>query len=110
MRKERKIAMRMILALALCTIAASGEAQQAAAHGVLGVAATDLPPNVPVRGAWVLQVGPGSSATAAGLQPNDVIVAVDGHPIDTAASLTAEIAGHDAGDRVRLGVMRSSAS
>jgi hypothetical protein len=68
-----------------------------------------LPPNVTVHGAWVHQVAPGSAATAAGLQPNDVIVAVDGRPIDTAASLTADIAGHDAGDRVKLSVMRPSA-
>ena len=102
--------MRMVLALALCAIAASAGVQQAAARGVLGVAATDLPPNVPVRGAWVHQVAPGSAATAAGLQPNDLIVAVDGRPIDAAASLTADIAGHDAGESVRLSVMRPSAS
>ena len=100
--------MRIVLGVALCAIAASVGVQQAAARGVLGVSATDLPPNVPVRGAWVHQVAPGSAATAAGLQPNDVIVAVDGQPINAASSLTADIAGHDAGDRVTLAVIRPS--
>ena len=100
--------MRIVLGVALCAIAASVGVQQAAARGVLGVSATDLPPSVAVRGAWVHQVAPGSAATAAGLQPNDVIVAVDGHPIDAASSLTADIAGYNPGDRVTLSVMRPS--
>jgi hypothetical protein len=98
----------MVLGVALCAIAAGAGIQQAAARGVLGVAATDMPPDIGVRGAWVHQVAPGSAATASGLQPNDVIVAVDGRAIDTAASLTADVAGHDAGDRLTLSVLRPS--
>jgi hypothetical protein len=51
---------------------------------------------------------PDSAATAAGLQPNDVIVAVDGQPINAASSLTADIAAYSAGDRVTLAVIRPS--
>jgi hypothetical protein len=53
--KREEITMRIVLGVALCAIAASVGVQQAAARGVLGVSATDLPPNVPVRGAWVRQ-------------------------------------------------------
>jgi S1-C subfamily serine protease len=37
----------------------------------------------------------------------DVIQSFDGHPIESMSDLTAEIARHDPGDRVRLGILRS---
>jgi S1-C subfamily serine protease len=46
-----------------------------------------------VRGALVQPVAPCSAASAAGLRPNDIIVAIDGSPIPAAAALTADVAG-----------------
>jgi PDZ domain len=106
--KGEEIMMRSILGAALCVIAASAGFNQAAARGVLGLAAQDLPPNAGVRGAWVQEVLPGSAAEASGLKPNDVIVAVDGEPIDAASSLTAAIARHTEGETVTIIALRPS--
>jgi S1-C subfamily serine protease len=37
----------------------------------------------------------------------DVIRSFDGRPVDSMSDLTADIAGHDPGDRIRLGILRS---
>jgi len=76
----------------------------------------DLP-----RGAQVAEVESGSPAAKAGLaagtqtqevggaeltKDGDVIVAIDGTPVTTAADLAAAIAGHEPGDEVTLDVVR----
>jgi S1-C subfamily serine protease len=63
-------------------------------RGQLGVAVEDLTPDLAETmaldlrgGAVVTQVAPRSTAAAAGLQPGDVIVEVNGLPIADAADL-----------------------
>jgi serine protease Do len=55
------------------------------------------------RGVRVAAVAPSSPAERAGLtSPGDVIVAVDGQPIDSAEGLATTIARHAVGDTVKL--------
>jgi len=59
---------------------------------IQGVVAQDFPPNSPAR--------------AAGLQQGDVIVAVEGKPIQRVGQFQRIVASFHPGDRVRLDVMR----
>jgi Do/DeqQ family serine protease len=59
-----------------------------------------------IAGAQVKSVEDGSPAQRAGLRPGDVVIALDGRPIDNATELTAELAQHKPGDRVRLTIVR----
>jgi S1-C subfamily serine protease len=59
-----------------------------------------------VKGVAVAGVAPGSPAGAAGLKPGDVIVAIDGRPVDSAARLVNRLDERKAGDTVRLSVQR----
>jgi S1-C subfamily serine protease len=65
----------------------------------------------------VLKVTPRSTAEEAGLRgvrrgtngsmvPGDVIVAVDGRPVQTVAQLFARLDHHQVGDAVRLSLLR----
>ena len=53
-------------------------------------------------GALVSEVTPGSGAEAAGLRPDDVIVAVDGQAVDRSAQLQTRIAQKRPGERVQV--------
>ncbi len=55
-------------------------------------------------GARVTDVLPGSPAAKAGLEPTDVIVAVDGRPVRTTPDLRRLISRHKPGEIVRLSV------
>jgi serine protease Do len=55
-----------------------------------------------VRGVRVVAIAPSSPAEKASLRASDVIVAVDGTPIDTPETLAAVIGRHAAGDSVKL--------
>jgi S1-C subfamily serine protease len=56
-----------------------------------------------VRGVRVVAVAPSSPAQKAGLKADtDVIVAADGHPIDTPEALAEAIGKHGAGETVKL--------
>jgi S1-C subfamily serine protease len=70
-----------------------------------------------IEGVLVLRVTPGSPAAAAGLRgvrvtadgtltPGDIIVAVDGRPIDSVARLLARLDDYQVGDTVRLTILR----
>jgi serine protease Do len=59
-----------------------------------------------VRGAVVRSVQAGTPAQDAGLRMGDVIVGLDGREVATANALTARLAEHQPGDRVRLDVVR----
>ena len=59
-----------------------------------------------VRGAEVNTIEAGSPAAAAGVQVGDVIVALDGAPVDDATELTTTLARRQPGDQVRLTIMR----
>lgn len=82
-------------------------------RGFLGVAPADLDPAAADmlglgdrHGAIVSQVTPGTPADRAGLKPYDVIVAVDGSPIDGAADLRNTISLKGAHVSVALDVLR----
>jgi serine protease Do len=59
-----------------------------------------------VRGAVVRSVQDGTPAARAGLRMGDVIVGLEGREVATANALTARLAEHQPGDRVRLDVVR----
>ena len=60
-----------------------------------------------VRGVLVEDFGGESSpARAAGLQPGDIIISVDGKPVDYVAQLQQQIAFRQAGDQVKVEVAR----
>lgn len=57
-------------------------------------------------GARISQVDPGSAGEAAGLQPDDIVTAIDGHAVGTNEALIATIRGYSPGDEVVLTVLR----
>lgn len=54
------------------------------------------------KGVLVAEVAPGSAAQTLGLQVGDVIVSVDGKPVETADALVAAIRAHKRGDTIRV--------
>ncbi|MCA9492185.1 MAG: PDZ domain-containing protein [Myxococcales bacterium] len=85
------------------------------ARGYLGVSpqalSADLRDGLGVqaeKGAVVTSIMDGTPAAKAGLQTGDVIVAVDGAPIDDPVDLVRTIASHAPGERVRLDIERGS--
>ena len=89
-------------------------------HAFLGVGGFDLTPEVARRyeqeygieldgGAVVERVIEGSAAEEAGLQPEDVIVAVDGEPIEDMSDLTVVIRRYRPGDSLTLTFVREDA-
>jgi serine protease Do len=91
-------------------------AQQLIEHGKvvrgwLGVVIQELTPPVAQalnidHGVIVLKVLPGSPAQQAGLQPGDIILAVNGKPITDATQLQFEIMKTPPGKEVKLTVLR----
>lgn len=82
-------------------------------RGFLGVSPADMDPAAAGmlglgdrHGAIVSQVTPGTPADKAGLKPYDVIIAVDGSPIDGAADLRNTISLKGANVSVALDVLR----
>jgi len=61
-------------------------------------------------GAQVLMVVSGSPADQAGLKSGDVITAVDGSPVTSAAQLAQQIRAHQPGDQVTLTYARGGSS
>jgi PDZ domain-containing protein len=59
------------------------------------------------NGAEIADIVPGMPSVGK-LQPSDVIVSVDGHPVRTPSDLRRLIRGREPGDTVRLGVRNSS--
>ena len=85
-------------------------------RGALGVYTQDLTPQLAKalglegrHGAVVNGFVPGSTARAAGLAADDVIVSVDGRPIESARALTRLVGLHRPGEEVKLGVVRGGA-
>jgi hypothetical protein len=58
------------------------------------------------RGVIIVSVTDESPASAAGLQEGDVIMVLDGEPIETPEQLVEAVGRHEAGDRVRLTFVR----
>jgi serine protease Do len=61
------------------------------------------------KGALVAAVQADGPADQAGIRPRDVIVAVDGHPVDTTADLARRIGGTQPGEVVAADVWRDGA-
>lgn len=59
--------------------------------------------------AVIESVGPGTAAAEAGIQPGDVIVALDGKPIRTSSELISALRAKAAGDRVLVTIERNGA-
>jgi S1-C subfamily serine protease len=85
-----------------------------AVHPYLGIAYGPLTPSLAVRlgvntdnGFVVGQVAPGSPAASAGIQPGDVIIAVDGQPLDSESALAQNLNQHKPGDSITLTVIRN---
>jgi serine protease Do/serine protease DegQ len=83
-------------------------------RGRLGVSAQDLTPQIAealgvdvMQGAVVSQVDPRSAAEQAGLRVGDVVVAVDGRPIDDSGDLRNAVGLVPIGDTLNLTLLRS---
>lgn len=59
-----------------------------------------------IRGALVGDFNEGSPARKAGLAVNDVIIAIDGQPVDKVSTLQRLVRGHEPGETVSVEVMR----
>jgi serine protease Do len=82
-------------------------------RGWLGVTIQDLTPelakslNVPLHhGAVVADVNPDTPAAKAGLKSEDVVVAVDGNPVDSSRALTRTVGFKPPGTEVNLTIYR----
>jgi S1-C subfamily serine protease len=64
--------------------------------------------SVPPQSVVIETVGLGSQAAAAGLEPGDVIVDVNGRPVSATGDIGRSIAGLHAGDPVEIHVNRGS--
>ncbi|RKS07651.1 putative serine protease PepD [Nocardiopsis sp. Huas11] len=60
----------------------------------------------PQGGATIVDVTPDGAAEEAGLEPDDVVVSVDGEPISSPDQLIATIRSHQAGEEITLGVRK----
>ena len=83
-------------------------------HPLLGVQGSDLSEQLAERlgvsdGAYVDQVQPGTPAAEAGLQTDDVIVAVNDVPIESMSDLVLEIRNLAVGEEVTVTYIRGSA-
>ena len=82
-------------------------------RGLLGVSISDITPEIAevygldnTSGAFVTEVSSGSAAEAAGLQIGDVIVSIDGDPMDGSGALRNAIGLLSPGDTVTVGYLR----
>jgi serine protease Do len=85
-------------------------------RGRIGVVIQDLAaqpeqsgPRAPAGGAVIAEVAPGSSAQRAGIRRGDVVTAVDGRPIHSAAQLRNSVALTPVGQRIELTFARNGA-
>jgi serine protease Do len=83
-------------------------------RGWLGVVISDINDDVAEyhgvkdkKGAMVMDVVKGDPADMAGIQPNDIIVEVNDHKVETSRDLTNLVAGIPVGDKVKIEVLRN---
>lgn len=87
-------------------------------RGYIGVTISNLSDDVrsglglpeDAKGAYIVDVSPGGPAAAAGLQPGDIVVAVNGRAVETSTALTRLVADVPAGQEVRLDFHRDGRS
>ncbi|MCW8846935.1 MAG: DegQ family serine endoprotease [Gammaproteobacteria bacterium] len=82
-------------------------------RGLLGVSVQSIDPDLAENlglettgGALVSQVMPDSAAERAGIEPGDVVLAIDGETITDAASLRLRVGMHGAGESVKILLLR----
>lgn len=63
-----------------------------------------------VEGVYVVEVTQGSGADAAGIQPGDIIIAVDGKEVKTLSELNEVRDAHKAGETISITLMRDGES
>jgi membrane-associated protease RseP (regulator of RpoE activity) len=102
-----------LLSLVLLSISASGDAWSAGPaaaddlprHGIAGMVLVAVdsakPEDSQTNPPTVKNVVIGGAGEAAGIQPGDTLLELDGKPVVTAASFAQEIGRHLAGDSVR---------
>lgn len=87
-------------------------------RGQLGVVIQDLTADLAQafnlgenqRGVVVAQVQTGSAAAKAGIEAGDVVISIDGKPIESAAELRNEIGSHRIGDKIKLTLLRDGST
>ncbi len=86
-------------------------------HGYMGVGISDVTPEnskffdlQKAEGALVTQVEPNSPGAKAGLKTGDVIVALDGQPVNDAGELQVQVGQRQPGTTIKLGVIRNGAN
>lgn len=82
-------------------------------RGFLGVSIQDVPKDLDLGitlGAYVAETVEGGAADKAGVLPGDVIIAVEGRPIRSSASLQERIASFRPGDEVDITLWRDGES
>ncbi len=83
-------------------------------RGYLGVSVGDLTPDLVkafglqpgLKGALVQQVVPKQPAAKAGVEPGDVVLSVNGKPVDSSGALTRAVSLITPGDKVTLVILR----
>ncbi len=83
-----------------------------AEHAFLGVSAKDTTVkdgSAQRAGAEVASVSDGTPADAAGIKNGDVIIAVNGQPVDSSTALVAQIRAMTAGDKASVTLIRDGA-
>jgi len=83
-----------------------------AEHAFLGVSAKDTTVkdgSAQRAGAQIASVSDGTPAAAAGLRNGDVIIAVNGQPVDSSTALVAQIRAMSAGDKATVTLIRDGA-
>ncbi|WP_308123481.1 S1C family serine protease [Modestobacter marinus] len=80
-----------------------------AVHASLGVNARSVTDGTR-DGALVVNVEPASAAAEAGIQEQDVVIAVDGEPVGSSEELQVAVDAHDPGDTVTVELVRGGSS
>ncbi len=83
-----------------------------AEHAFLGVSAKDAvvkDGSAQRAGAQVASVNSGTPAAAAGIRTGDVVISVNGQPVDSSTALVAQIREMTAGDKATLTIIRGGA-
>lgn len=84
-------------------------------RGELGILGTELNSELAKamhinaqRGAFISQVVPHSAAEKAGIKPGDVIISLNGKPLNSFAALRAEAGSLPVGSQLQLGILRGA--
>ncbi|EBQ4988460.1 serine endoprotease DegQ [Salmonella enterica] len=82
-------------------------------HGLLGIKGTEMTADIAKafklnvqRGAFVSEVLPNSGSAKAGVKSGDVIISLNGKPLNSFAELRSRIATTEPGTKVKLGLLR----